>query len=42
MPDSAASYDEGDRRAHVGWIVGGLLILAVMVIGAGFWFAHHP
>ena len=42
MTDSAAAFEEGDRRAYSGWLVGVLVILAVMVIGAAFWFRYHP
>jgi hypothetical protein len=31
------------RGAIVGWAAGALLILAVFVVGAVFWFSyHHP
>ncbi len=30
----------GNRYA--GWIAGGLAILAVLAVGAGFWFRYHP
>ncbi len=38
---SALSYDER-RGANTGWLVGGLLILAVFVAGGVFWFTYHP
>lgn len=37
--EPAASEAPG---AYTGWIVGGLLILAVFGVGAVFWFMHHP
>ncbi len=33
---------EDTRGANLGWIVGGLVILAVFAVGAGFWFIYHP
>ncbi len=30
------------RSANAGWLAGGLLILAVLLIGAAFWFHYHP
>ncbi|HTT73739.1 MAG TPA: hypothetical protein VMG99_06295 [Thermoplasmata archaeon] len=32
---------EDDRGAYVGWLVGGLVILAVVVVMAGLWFHYH-
>lgn len=28
--------------AYTGWLVSGLVILAIMAIGAVLWFAYHP
>ena len=42
MSDSAATFEEGDRKAYVGWVLGGLVLLVVMIVGAAFWFMHHP
>lgn len=25
-----------------GWIAGAIVIVAVLVVGAAFWFMHHP
>ena len=33
---------ETEYRANAGWIAGALVILAVLVVGAAFWFMHHP
>lgn len=30
------------KGSYTGWLVGGLLILAVLVVGAAFWFSYHP
>jgi hypothetical protein len=27
---------------YAGWIAGGLVVLGVLLIGAFFWFSHHP
>jgi len=32
----------GRLSRDAGWIAGGLVIAAVLVIGAAFWFMHHP
>jgi hypothetical protein len=42
MPGSEVSAFEDDRGAYAGWIAGGLVILAVLAIGAGLWFHYHP
>jgi hypothetical protein len=34
-----ASDSEG---VYTGWIAGGLVIAAVLGVGAIFWFMHHP
>jgi hypothetical protein len=33
---------DDDRGAYTGWLVGGLIILAVLAIGGGLWFHYHP
>ncbi len=42
MAGSELSSIEDDRGAYAGWIAGGLVILAVLAIGAGLWFHYHP
>jgi len=32
--------DQGNP--HLGWIVGGLIILAVFAVMGTFWFMYHP
>ncbi len=34
--------DDGDWSAYHGWIAAGIVILAVLAIGAGLWFHYHP
>jgi hypothetical protein len=34
--------EDGDRGAYNGWIAAGIVILAVLAIGAGLWFHYHP
>jgi hypothetical protein len=31
-----------ERSEYTGWIVGGIVILGVLAVGAAFWFSHHP
>jgi hypothetical protein len=33
---------EDDSGVYTGWIVGGLIILAVVVVMGGLWFHYHP
>lgn len=33
---------EGSRGANLGWVIGGLVILAVFAVGGAFWFMFHP
>lgn len=42
MTGTAASWMDDDRGAYTGWLVGGLIILIVLGIGAGLWFHYHP
>ncbi|HTS33352.1 MAG TPA: hypothetical protein VMI55_05380 [Thermoplasmata archaeon] len=28
--------------AYTGWLVSGLIILAVLAVGAALWFIYHP
>ena len=42
MPDVEPSASEAAKPDYVGWIASGLVILAVSVVAAGFWFTHHP
>lgn len=37
----SVAYDD-ERGANVGWAAGALVIVAVMAVGAYFWFSHHP
>jgi len=30
------------RNPNIGWIIGGVAVLAVFVVGAAFWFSYHP
>jgi hypothetical protein len=34
--------DDEDRGAYIGWLAGGLVIVAVLAVGAGLWFHYHP
>jgi hypothetical protein len=37
------SVADSARGANLGWVAGALVILAVFVVGAVFWFSyHHP
>lgn len=40
MAQSASAPD--DRNPYLGWIVGGLIILAVFAVMGTFWFIYHP
>ena len=31
-----------EPRPNLGWILGGLVVLGVFVVGAAFWFSYHP
>jgi hypothetical protein len=42
MPDGTPTAEEAAKNDYVGWVVSGLIILAVSVVAAGFWFTHHP
>ncbi len=33
---------DASRGANLGWIIGGLVILAIFVVGSAFWFMYHP
>jgi len=37
----SATFDDA-RGTNVGWLAGGLVILAVFAVGAFFWFKYHP
>jgi hypothetical protein len=39
---SESGADDRYGGANGGWIAGFLVIAAIMVIGAAFWFSHHP
>ncbi|MGC2360285.1 MAG: hypothetical protein WA691_08310 [Thermoplasmata archaeon] len=39
---SQAWTDDQNRGANKGWIAGALVVVAVLVIGAAFWFSYHP
>jgi hypothetical protein len=39
---SASAMDGEDRNANRAWIVGFLIILAVLLVGAVLWFSYHP
>jgi hypothetical protein len=41
MPAAARPYETASG-AHAGWIAGVVVILGVLVVGAAFWFLHHP
>ena len=36
-----ATYDDA-RASYGGWVAGTLVILGVFLVGAAFWFMHHP
>lgn len=38
--DNANPVDE--KGAYTGWIVGGLVIAAVLAVMGGLWFYYHP
>jgi len=40
VPNGAAPAE--DRDAYVGWMAGGLVLLAVFVGAAVLWFIFHP
>ena len=33
---------EDDYNPNMGWIVAGLIVAAIFVVGAAFWFTFHP
>jgi hypothetical protein len=33
---------EGSLTREAGWIAGGIVIAGVLLVGAAFWFMHHP
>ena len=39
---SESDAEEPAWGANSGWIAGFLVIVAVMAIGAAFWFMYHP
>jgi len=41
-PTSRSDASETASRSDAGWIAGAVVILAVLVVGAAFWFMHHP
>lgn len=30
------------RGANLGWVIGGVVIVAIFVVGGAFWFMFHP
>ena len=40
MTERVAASGEGNP--YLGWIVGGLIILAVFAVMGAFWFMYHP
>ena len=43
MTSAGRSTQENSGGLYLGWVVGGLLILAIFAVGAAFWFIyHHP
>lgn len=39
---ATAGPPEDDRGTYLGWIAGGAVIVGILLIGAAFWFIHHP
>lgn len=39
---ASVSPSEGTWHDDAGWIAGAIVIAAVLVVGAAFWFMHHP
>jgi hypothetical protein len=39
---AAATDRVGTWEIYGGWIAGGVAILAVLAVGAAFWFKFHP
>jgi hypothetical protein len=39
---SAGAMDGEDHNANRAWIVGFLMILAVLLVGGVLWFSYHP
>lgn len=39
---SVAASAEREPNPYAGWIAGGLIILAILAVGATLWFSHHP
>ncbi len=33
--------DQDDRGVYTGWIAGAVVIVAVLLVGAGFWIYFH-
>ncbi|HXY46635.1 MAG TPA: hypothetical protein VEK13_01900 [Thermoplasmata archaeon] len=42
MSEAVRTMPDDRRGLYTGWFVGGLVILAVFVAGAAFWFMYHP
>jgi len=42
MATSPPTPFEDERGAYAGWLAGGLVILAVLLVGVGLWFHYHP
>jgi hypothetical protein len=39
---AAPAPPEGALSHDAGWIAGAIVIAAVLLVGAAFWFMHHP
>ena len=42
MSTSLGAPMEGSGGAYAGWIAAGIVILAVLAMGAALWFKYHP
>ncbi|MGD0250097.1 MAG: hypothetical protein ABSB97_04330 [Thermoplasmata archaeon] len=42
MPDTEPVSQEVGKADYVGWVAAALVILAICVVAAVFWFRYHP